>query len=293
MPSSALLEQATSEWQATPFIENLEQVVRTVEVSMVTFKNSISLIEKNLREILNGSHEGISIAVNIFDNGVDRDLQLFCDRNNYNYHTVGRNIGFGAGHNYIYKIRQSTGKCFLLINPDVEFNGCNLKIIVDFLFSDNSIGIVSPRLLNDDGSLQKTCRYLPSPISLFLRKVTGGLFFSDEVCFADQTSIFSVPFIHGACFFIRSDVIEKIGLFDERYFLYCEDMDLCRRALSFYKVINFGTVAAKHSHARGSSKSLKLFVLHTRSALAYFKKWGFFVDKERAALNKTQRIYLY
>ena len=85
--------------------------------------------------------------------------------------------------------------------------------------------------------------------------------------------------------FIRAEVFEKVGIFDERFFLYLEDVDYSRRIHSQFKTIYFPEVSIIHSHKKGSFKSPKLMIIHIISAIKYFSKWGWFFDHERANFN--------
>ncbi len=86
--------------------------------------------------------------------------------------------------------------------------------------------------------------------------------------------------------FLRSDALKKVGLFDERYFIYMEDIDLSRRIAREYKTIYFPNVHIYHGHARESYGFNKLLLLHIHSAIKYFNKWGWFFDKDRKVTNQ-------
>jgi len=101
----------------------------------------------------------------------------------------------------------------------------------------------------------------------------------------DYQTKFVAPSLSGCFMFLRTEALQKIGLFDERYFMYLEDIDLSRRIFQQYKNVYFPTQIIYHDHAKGSYKSLKLLFIHIQSALRYFNKWGWFFDKERKKIN--------
>ena len=86
--------------------------------------------------------------------------------------------------------------------------------------------------------------------------------------------------------FLRRASIEQTGLFDERFFMYMEDVDLCRRIGERYKTAVYPYVAVQHEYAKGSYKDLKLLAYHLQSAVLYFSKWGWFFDTDRKLRNQ-------
>lgn len=95
-----------------------------------------------------------------------------------------------------------------------------------------------------------------------------------------------VPILSGCFMFVRMDVIGKVGLFDERFFMYSEDVDLCRRIGEISKTVFYPNVAVFHEYEKGSYKNKKLLKYHIRSTIKYFNKWGWIFDRKRADANK-------
>ena len=103
----------------------------------------------------------------------------------------------------------------------------------------------------------------------------------------------AVPFIHGACYLVRSDLFFSVGGFDSRYFLYMEDVDLCRKIWkSGYYVVYDDSIVATHAHGRGSYKNFLLLRLHILSAISYFNKWGWLFDENRNKINNIKSKYI-
>ena len=94
-----------------------------------------------------------------------------------------------------------------------------------------------------------------------------------------------VPNLSGCFMFIRTEVFSNVGLFDERYFLYLEDTDLCRRINEDYRTVYFPKVSIIHGYSKASYKSLRLMKLHLQSSVKYFNKWGWFKDAKKEAIN--------
>jgi GT2 family glycosyltransferase len=97
----------------------------------------------------------------------------------------------------------------------------------------------------------------------------------------------NVPYLSGCFMLLRTQAAAEVGLFDERYFMYPEDMDLTRRIHRRYQTIYYPEVSIVHEHSKASYKSLKMFGIHAINMCRYFNKWGWFVDAERERFNRA------
>ena len=92
---------------------------------------------------------------------------------------------------------------------------------------------------------------------------------------------------------LRQSTLKEVGLFDERYFMYPEDIDLTRRIAMHYDTLFFPEVVITHEHGAASQKSLKMLIVHIFNLCKYFNKWGWLFDKDRKYLNfKTLNQFL-
>ena len=98
--------------------------------------------------------------------------------------------------------------------------------------------------------------------------------------------VMNVPFLSGCFMFLRVSALKQIGLFDERFFMYGEDIDLSRRMHKCFKTLYYPDVTIIHHHEAASYKSLKMMFVHIRNIIKYFNKWGWFFDSERRKVNK-------
>lgn len=158
----------------------------------------------------------------------------------------GKNIGFGRAHNLGSK--QALGEYVLFLNPDTRILPGALAAMLDFFAADEKLGVVGPMLLNSAGNIQSECfggRKTPSSI-------IGEKFFSRRRGFPGKEKLFEVDWVSGGALMVRKDVFEKAGKFDENYFMYFEDVDLCLRVKKMgYKIaVN---PAAKIFHEGGKS----------------------------------------
>ena len=154
------------------------------------------------------------------------------------------------------------------------------------------IGLVMPKMLYPDGSIQHLCKLLPTPWNLIRRRFLPEKIFSKqnsfyELRFTGYDKIMDVPYLSGCFMFIRTDVLSHVGLFDERFFMYLEDVDISRRIYKYYRTVYYPEVSVFHEYEKGSYGSSRLLLYHLWSAIRYFNKWGYFFDKERQEINKN------
>jgi N-acetylglucosaminyl-diphospho-decaprenol L-rhamnosyltransferase len=200
-----------------------------------------------------------------------------------------RNVGFAAGANR--GAREATGEAVVLLNPDSELAADPFAPMLTYLREHEDVGIVAPRLLDPDGSLQLSCRSFPTfSVALFnryslLTRLFPGNRYSRRYLLSNwkHDSVCDVDWVSGACLTIRRYLFERIGLLDESYFMYIEDVDLCQRVhRAGYKVIYFPEASVIH-HIGRSSRTLasRSIVARHRSMWHYYKKYlrrGFVVD---------------
>ncbi len=206
----------------------------------------------------------------------------------------GRNLGFGAGHNLALGAVPSRIPYHLILNPDIELRDGVLAELASVMTASREVGLVMPRVLNPDGTIQYLCKLLPTPADLILRRFGAGpwrrLFGNrmnryDMKSFDYSRPVF-VPVLSGCFMFARRSVLEAVGGFDERYFLYLEDTDLCRRMGDVSRLLYWPYATVIHGHAQGSYRDARLLRLHMKAALSYFNKWGWFRDSVRSARNR-------
>ncbi len=194
---------------------------------------------------------------------------------------MSRNLGFAAGANR--GIEGATGEAIVLLNPDSEIGADPFAPLLAYLHEHEDVGIVAPRLLNSDGSLQLSCRGFPTfSAALFNRySLLTRLFprnrYSARYLLTDwrHDSISKVDWVSGACLMIRRSLLERIGLLDEGYFMYIEDVDLCQRVhRAGMRVVYFPETSVVH-HIGKSSRTLaaRSILARHRSMWHYYKKY--------------------
>lgn len=196
------------------------------------------------------------------------------------------NIGFGAGNNIAF--REAKGEYVMLVNPDLTIFSGEMEKLLAFADAHPDLGLIGPKLLNPDGSLQRSFHRFPGPLIPILRRTplgrtSWGKRIIDRYLMkdVDATQTQDVDGLFGAAILIRRPALDAIGFFDERFFMYFEDVDLCRRAWEKGWRVCYAPVASfVHYHQRESEvkRVWHLFtnrVLreHIKSAVRYFWKY--------------------
>ena len=212
------------------------------------------------------------------------------------YHFSNKNLGFGKGNNIaMQKSIDDEVDYHLLVNPDVYFEKGVIKELVTFMDANPDVGLVMPKITYPDGNTQYLCKLLPTPFDLIGRRFfswgpfrkyvdkRNNLFELRGSCYEKQID---VPVLSGSFMMIRTSVLKEVGLFDERYFMYLEDFDLCRRIGEVCRTTYYPKVSIVHEYKKGSYFNRRLFKHHIISALKYFNKWGWCFDKKRKVRNQ-------
>lgn len=206
-------------------------------------------------------------------------------------HTV--NKGYGAGNNGAMLRSINEGYDYhLVLNPDVYWDEDVIEPLRAYMDDNRDVGLVMPMVKYTDNTFQLQAKLLPRPQDLIMKRLLRGKrkierMRNYELRNADWWKEMNVPFLSGCFMFFRNSALREVGLFDERFFMYHEDMDLCRRMHSRYRTMYNPQVCVYHKFERQSAKDVKLFTIHIMSMVKYFNKWGWFRDKERDSMNKT------
>lgn len=232
----------------------------------------------------------LSAIVQVVDNSNNIDGIKEVLGENYpqvNYINPGKNLGFGRAQNL--GLKKIPAKYYLPLNPDIEFlpGSQTLEKMVNFMENNPKVGLAGPKLLNFDGTVQLSCCRFPRLFDQFFRRLNYKKVFKKRVDYYlmqdfthDKTA--PVDWVIGSFMLIRNKLAEQIGFFDEKYFMYFEDCDLCRRAWQAgWQVYYNSETIVKHGHRRDSAdKSIfmsafnPLSWVHLKSWLRYFMKWG-------------------
>ena len=192
------------------------------------------------------------------------------------------NVGFGRANNQaLPRIR---GRYVVLLNTDAFVAPDTLQKTVDFMEAHPRCGVLGVKLVGRDGALQPSCRYFPTPWNVFLARTGLKRFFPgtrlvDDMSW-DHASVRECDWVPGCYYLVRREVIERVGLFDPRYFLYYEEVDHCRAVrragwsvmyYPFTKVVHTGGESAE-SEGPLTTCGRQIFAQQIESELLYFRK---------------------
>lgn len=211
----------------------------------------------------------LSVGQVIITHNISTDLKF--DTASYPFQvTILQNpfpLGFGANHNQAFMVCDKPYFCVL--NPDVEFIADPFKDLIKCL-KNNAIGVVAPLVLNEKNVVEDSFRNFPTPISLLRKFLTGykgsfSLQSSDEIIFPDWCA--------GMFLLFRTEVYSSLNGFDESYFLYYEDIDICLRIWSSGKSVALSKAASiRHEAQRDSHRNFRYLKMHAISILIFFYK---------------------
>jgi GT2 family glycosyltransferase len=208
------------------------------------------------------------------------------------YYLMGKNMGYGSAHNIAIKMAiQANAQYHVVLNPDLKFEPDIIDKIAEFMDADEIIAQVMPKILNQKGELQYLCKLIPNPIDLTLKRFLPQQFTRKSLIryqlkFADYDKPMNIPYLSGCFMFLRTSALETVGGFDERFFMYPEDIDITRRMHKVFKTMYYPEVSIVHAHEAKSYKDKKMLIIHIFNIIKYFNKWGWIFDRERKMVNK-------
>jgi GT2 family glycosyltransferase len=268
-----------------------------ISVVIVNYKSS-ELLRACLESIRKGSSN--SIETWVVDNASEEDLGKL-QREFPEVHWIfnAQNVGFGKAVNQALRI--APGKYFLILNPDTRLDDGAAQKMAEFLDSHPEVGMVGARVLGVDGKHDPAShRGIPTPATAFYRLSGLSRLFPSHPVFGQynlralnpDTGAY-VEAVSGACMMARREMLDQIGLFDETFFLFGEDLDLCYRAgQGGWKV--YYLPEAKVIHVKGGSRRRN----RMRSYYEFYHAMGIFHRKHFAAscgplLNSLIRIAIW
>lgn len=260
-----------------------------ITASLVTYHTRPSDLIRLINCVLSSN---ISIFY-IIDNSTNDSLREYTNISERIRYIHSMNLGFGHGHNIAIKLALTTNsKYHVVINPDIYWTDKVIEELEKFMDDNPNCGQVMPKILYPNGNIQYLCKLLPTPMDLIGRRflpfrgIQKKFDRKFELHEFGYNRIMEIPLLSGCFMFLRTDVLRKVGMFDERYFMYAEDVDLCRRIGEVSNTMFFPNVSVYHEYEKGSYKNKKLLKYHVFSMIKYFNKWGWIYDIRRKKTNK-------
>ena len=204
------------------------------------------------------------------------------------------NQGYGAGHNIALRKTIDFANFHFVINPDISFSPEELGKMIQFMENNPSVGQLMPKVVYPGGRTQYLCKLIPTPADLLLRRFAVGPLKAwaskkleqFELRFTGYEREMDVPYLSGCFMLFRTSALKRIGLFDERFFMYPEDIDITRRMHTEFRTVFFPDAIVVHDHAQESYKSRRALMVHIINLIKYFNKWGWIRDKQRTKINR-------
>jgi GT2 family glycosyltransferase len=271
--------------------------VSEITASVVLYNTS----ETQLMHLLDCiRRSSIAVHTYLIDNSPVPNMYPCMEWVGVTYIRADANRGYGAGHNIALRKILDNSSYHFVLNPDIYFGPEELEKMICFMSQDPSIGQLMPKVIYPDGSLQYLCKLIPTPADLFLRRFAfGPLKKAARLCserfelrHSGYNQVMDVPYLSGCFMLFRTSALRHVGLFDERFFMYPEDIDITRRMHSAFRTVFYPGATVVHDHAKESYKSLRALWIHVRNSIRYFNKWGWIHDAERSRMNRETLLRL-
>ena len=256
-----------------------------LSITIVAYHNYDD-IKNAIKSIEDYTSDEISKIIYIVDNSnivsledkaeVDDFLEFLSIYHDVEYHKTGENLGFGKGHNYVLKMIES--KYHAIVNPDILLYEDAFLSIIEYMNNSEDVGMCIPNVVDENGNRQLVYREELTVIDMFIRMFCKNMFKKRQakhtMQYEDYTKPFQVPFGQGCFLIIRTELFKKLEGFDDNFFMYIEDADLCKRVNQVSRLMYLPDANVVHKWEKGSHKNMKLFKYHIKSMIYYFKKWG-------------------
>jgi len=269
-----------------------------INASIVLYHNKKAQLTKAINSFLNTSLE---VKLYLVDNSLNDELKELGELDSrIEYIFNNANLGYGSAHNIAMRKSIEDGVAYhLVLNPDIYFDGGVLEELFEYMEAHQDVGNIIPQVRYPDGEIQHLCKLLPAPTDLMLRRFIPSKSWKEdrneeyELRWTRYDRVMNVPSLSGCFMFLRCEVLEDVGLFDENIFMYLEDTDLNRRIHAKYKTIFYPKVEITHEYTKESYVNKKLLKYHIESAIYYFNKWGWVFDRERSKVNERFMTNLF
>lgn len=260
-----------------------------VAVSIVTYHTE----EGELHACLGSLDTEAVSRIYIVDNGSEPRIEALTKEYPKTEYIASENVGYGAAHNKAIRKSLADGTRYhLVLNSDVRFSPDVIARLLAVMDSRPEVAQLQPRIVYPDGELQYTVRRLPSPLDVFGRRFLPASWIrkrNDRYLLKalDHDRELNVPYHQGSFMLFRTEALRQVGLFDERFFMYPEDIDITRRMHRSFVTLYYPGETIVHDHRRESYRSWRLLRIHIVNMIRYFNKWGWFSDKERVWVNRS------
>ncbi len=256
---------------------------KPVSISVVVISHNGESFVESCLESIEKSVNGAKIEIVVVDNNSSDGTVSIIKEKFSSVHLIENknNLGFTSAVNI--GIKNSSGRCILILNQDTMIVGNSIIRMADRLFQDDKIGCLGPKFVGFDDTLQKSARAFPRYRDLFFELCGLSYIFRKSSFFArwkmgrfDHLSERKVDQPMGAALMFRRELIEEIGYFDESFPIFFSDVDFCRRVIKAgYFNLYYPEATIKHYVGGSTEKNrAKMIIESHRSMYHYFKKYS-------------------
>ncbi|MFT3731280.1 MAG: glycosyltransferase family 2 protein [Hyphomicrobium sp.] len=258
------------------------------DITVVVVNYNTSGLLRRMFAALHAANEGLEVQTIVVDNAShDESLKVLRDEfPDVDVIANPENVGFGRANNLALPVAR--GRYVILLNTDAFVATDTLRKTVTFLDDHPDVGILGVKLVSESGALQPSCRYFPTPWNMFVtssrlgnalgKLLTPNLKKIDDLTW-DHQSVRECDWVPGCYYAVRREVIDTVGLFDPRYFMYFEEVDHCRTVQNAgWKIVYYPDTSVVHIGGESAAAVAKLSsgrqisILSMESQLLYFRK---------------------
>jgi GT2 family glycosyltransferase len=249
--------------------------------------NHLTLLKQMLHSLFITCPPKVSFEVILVDNNSTDGTVAYVGKEYPSVHLIENKQTYGFAKNNNIGAARAQGKYILILNPDIVLLPDAIDILYNYLKENESVGIVAPKLLNPDHSIQRSARNFMSIKLLIYRMITFGkddtrnttvqAYLAPNLSNEEPAT---VDWCLGAALLFRSDFYRELGGFDEHFFLYVEDTDICQRCWFAGKSVVYHPQARMiHAHQRNSARFSRKTLIHLKSHYYFFKKNRFRIKR--------------
>ncbi|CAH0212783.1 N-acetylglucosaminyl-diphospho-decaprenol L-rhamnosyltransferase [Massilia sp. Bi118] len=231
------------------------------------------------------------LLVYLIEQGPVDTLRALAGRFGAHYRHQRENPGHARTHNLALREAIAAGSAYhFILNPEIQIPLDGIGKLLAYMEQHPDVGLLAPRVHYPDGRLRPLCKLLPHPLELLVRRFfpllhrSSGRLARYELHGSGYTRVMDVPALSGCFLLMRLETVQRVGLFDERFFQYFEDVDLSRRVGRIARTVFVPHVAVVHEDG-SSYRDWPMLWHRLVSGARYFNKWGWLRDAERARVN--------
>jgi GT2 family glycosyltransferase len=245
-------------------------------------------VERLLASITTGRP---GLLVFLIEQGPADSLRALAGRFGAHYRHQLENPGHARTHNLVLREAIAAGSVYhFILHPEIQIPLDGIGKLLAWMEQHPDVGLLAPRVHYPDGRLRPLCKLLPHPLELLVRRFfpllhrSSGRLARYELHGSGYTRVMDVPALSGCFLLMRLETVQRVGLFDERFFQYFEDVDLSRRVGRIARTVFVPHVAVVHEDG-SSYRDWPMLWHRLVSGTRYFNKWGWLRDEERARVN--------